>query len=120
MTKGQGLNGSQVAGQVETTGHKVVSSNIGLKEFSHGFLCGKERAIVQNKMQSVLEWNRMGLGIAKGWFYILNWLYLFFYFNFLLARPKGLAWLSLIHFVHSLFICPSLTIRSFSPAQLLA
>ena len=71
MTKGQGLNGSQVAGQVETTGHKVVSSNIGLKEFSHGFLCGKERAIVQNKMQSVLEWNRMGLGIAKpketGW-----------------------------------------------------
>ena len=83
MTKGQGLNGSQVAGQVETTGHKVVSSNIGLKEFSHGFLCGKERAIVQNKMQSVLEWNRMGLGIAKpketGCTFS-------FIFNFLLAR----------------------------------
>ena len=105
MTKGQGLNGSQVAGQVETTGHKVVSSNIGLKEFSHGFLCGKERAIVQNKMQSVLEWNRMGLGIAKpketGCTFS-------FIFNFLLARSlRSLACLSLDLKV-SLLVIPSL------------
>ena len=110
MTKGQGLNGSQVAGQVETTGHKVVSSNIGLKEFSHGFLCGS----YSNRRLSVTKW------LELNYHRVGNWLYLFFYFNFLLARPKGLAWLSLIHFVHSLFICPSLTIRSFSPAQLLA